>query len=335
MFFKSIVTYVACGGIVATVYRLGTVPLVRRIEYLEAYLVGVAKGLSQKEIEEALVEAKKSFEYKKNAALGRGVFQGKRRFKVFYLARHCFRLSRDLGFITLEDGAVSISDLGVFFLEASEPDRVRLLCEVYSRTYPHLYVLVDVLLKFGGLVEIPMSRERFKEKAEALELPMSQVVLEAVRDMATYLGLVNWSISGSGDKRVQRIYLSCQCFKSPTKPYRARLWTGQDWLYCCESTIDKDVFKDVLWRSYLELTDGVPGSPVVYYQIRDEVCHRLRLRDDQFDSEVMRLMEDDEFLVQGSEGSLVYGRELSGRWKSLPPKNPWGDYIVFLRISKR
>ena len=314
--------------------RLGSIPLVRRIEYLEVYLEGLVKRLSKSEMEASLMERKTGFEYEKNAALGRGAIQSKRNLQAPYLLRYCFRLSRDLGFISLRGKDAHISDKGVRFLQSGELERIVLFSEAYSEAYPHLYVLVDALSRAGGAFSLSVVKASFDSEAERLGLRMSQVVYDAVRDVATYLGLVNWFMSGTGSMRGQHVYLACRLLDEPQSLYDVRLWTGDKWLYCAESVVDGDVFRSELWESYRDLTGGVPGSPVIYSQIRDEVCSLLRIRDDQFDSRLMDMIEGDEVLrVYGSEGTLPYGRESAGMLKSLPPKNVWGDYIVFLRIT--
>ena len=65
------------------------------------------------------------------------------------------------------------------------------------------------------------------------------------------------------------------------------------------------------------------------------MCYLLQITDDQFDCEVSEMMKLDEALsVHGSEGYLPYRRDSAGMMKSLPPKNVWGDYIVYLRIER-
>jgi hypothetical protein len=62
----------------------------------------------------------------------------------------------------------------------------------------------------------------------------------------------------------------------------------------------------------------------------------LRIRDDQFDSEVLGMVDSDEVLhVIWSEGVLPYQQDTASMLKSLPPKNEWGRYIVYLKIVRR
>ncbi len=79
--------------------KLGTVPLVRRIEYLETYLFGVKEGYSKAELEELLIKKKEELETEKSIAVGRGQLTRARTSGAVYLLRYCYRLSRDLGLI--------------------------------------------------------------------------------------------------------------------------------------------------------------------------------------------------------------------------------------------
>jgi len=66
------------------------------------------------------------------------------------------------------------------------------------------------------------------------------------------------------------------------------------------------------------------------------VCANLRIRDDQFDAEVLQMVDwDDVFQVVWSEGVLPYQRDSAGMLKSLPPKTESGNYIVYLKIVRR
>jgi len=316
--------------------RLGTVPLVRRIEYLETYLMGIKHGMSKEELEAALVDKKEELEQEKSIALGRGQASRAKSSGAAYLLRYCYRLSRDLGLISVGDSGNFLSDSGVYFLDSKKTDRIRLLTETYSEAYPHLSVLIGVLLRMDGLISLPFEKASFDSKVEKYGLGMSQVVFDTVRDMATYLGLVNWRMAGSGKERIQYVYLTCRPQIGSHEEYLVRVAAGDQWLYFIKKEVFRDGFRNVLWESYLNLAKGVPGSPVFYSRVRDEVCYLLRITDDQFDGEVSDMMIGNEALkVYGSEGSLPYRSDSAGMWKSLPPKNVWGDYIVFLRMERK
>ena len=48
------------------------------------------------------------------------------------------------------------------------------------------------------------------------------------------------------------------------------------------------------------------------------------------------MVEWDEFLhVIWSEGVLPYQQDSASMLKSLPPKNEWGRYVVYLKIVRR
>ncbi len=315
--------------------RLGTVPLVRRIAYLETYLKGIKHGRSKEALEAALVDKKEEIELEKSIALGRGQASRAKSSGAAYLLRYCYRLSRDLGLISVGDSKNLLSDSGAYFLDSGKPERVRLLTETYSEAYPHLYVLIGVLLRMDGLISLPFEKDSFDSKVETYGLGMSQVVFDSVRDMVAYMGLVNWRIGGTGEERIQYVYLTCRPQIESSGDYLARIAASGRWLFFAENEVLRDGFREVLWESYLNLAEGVPGSPVFYSGVRDEVCYLLRITDDQFDREVSDMMIGDEALkVYGSEGFLPYRSDSAGMWKSLPPKNVWGDYIVYLRIER-
>jgi len=315
--------------------KLGTVPLVRRIEYLETYLNGISEGYSKPELEELLIEKKEELEREKSIAIGRGQLTRARTTGAVYLLRYCFRLSRDLGFIKQTNQGNHISEIGTYFLNSQKPKRVQSLSQKYSETYPHLNVLVQVLLTHDDLISLPVKKELFDLQAENYQLGMSQVVFDNVRDMATYLGLVNWRIRGTGAERKQIVYSTCRPIEDPKEDYLAKISSNGDWKYFLANLISRDDFRETLFESYLILAEGIPGSPVFYSDVRTDVCNNLRITDEQFDSEIMDMMIGDKILkVYGSEGILPYRRDSAGMFKSLPPKNVWGDYIVYLRIEE-
>ena len=153
--------------------------------------------------------------------------------------------------------------------------------------------------------------------------------------MATYVGLVNWRNVGSGEGRVQHVYLTCSPAMEPVGEYCVRVAAGDRWLFFVSEKVLRDGFREALWESYLNLAEGVPGSPVFYSDVRAEVCYLLRITDGQFDSMIFEMIAGDDALkVYGSEGYLPYRRDTAGMLKSLPPRNVWGDYIVYLRIER-
>lgn len=314
--------------------KLGTVPLVRRIEYLETYLFGVKEGYSNAELEEMLINKKEEHETEKSIAVGRGQLTRARTSGAVYLLRYCYRLSRDLGLITETGQGNIISNCGMYFLNSEKIERVRVLAKRYSETYPHLSVLIQVLLNNDGLISLPYKKELFEDQAELYNLGMSQVVFDNVRDMATYIGLVNWRMQASGPDRKQIVYLTSRVVNDSSEEHLAKITNSRDWINFAANIIPRDDFRVTLFESYLNLAEYVPGSPVFYSDVRTDVCNMLRITDEQFDSELLDMMIGDKVLkVYGSEGILPYRRDSAGMFKSLPPKNVWGDYIVYLRIE--
>jgi len=320
------------------VVKLGTIPLVRRLEYIVVYLEGVAKGLDKQIIQTELGRRKIEFEYDKNLALGRGNPRRPHIKKAEYLHRYCFRLSRDLGFIDASSTNPRLLEGGLCFLDSSGLVRLRVFSEAYSQAYPHLGVLINALSQVqGGCAVLPMmNKPEFRSYAEAINVGMSQVVFDTVRDIATSLGLLNWFVDGVGAERRQHVYLTCVLMKEKMDSYLVRVWDRFCWLYTVPNLVDATVFRSTLYKNYLELADNIPGSPVFYSYIREKVCADLRLRDEQFDYAVMEMVNRDDHLnIVWSEGTLSYGRDSASILKSLPPKNEWGDYVVYLKIMRR
>jgi len=318
--------------------HLGSVPMVRRFEYLEVFLDGVYRGLGMRDLEAALGEQKKAFEVEKDLALGRGNPQRKDIKEAGKLVEYCLKLARDLRFVDKVGSRMRLLEGGRRFLEAGKGERRRIFSEAHSDAYPHLSALVLALSRLGGgeAVVPLMDKPLFKPEAGRYGLDVSQMVFDTVRDIATSLGLINWYVLGAVIERRQHLYLACSLHESDLGEYLVKVRSGGIWLYAVENVVDRVSFRDSLWRAYLSLVDNVPGSPVFYSQVRERVCADFRIRDDQFDGWVMAMVEDDEVLrVVWSEGELPYQQNSASMLKSLPPKNEWGGYVVYLKIVRK
>jgi len=318
--------------------RLGVVPLIRRLEYLDVFLEGVYQGLTSQGLEDALSDRKRLFEEEKDLALGKSQLRRKALVKARYLHRYCNRLARALGLVELSESLLVLTPLGRRYAEESGVERARIFAEAYSVAYPHLGVVVSALSQSQGFKATLLldDSKGFRREANALGFDMSLMVFTVVRDTAVALSLLNWRMEVEVGNRRQTVYLCCVLSREIPSSYLVRVKTEGGWLYASERTVDRGVIRDVLWREYLALAEGVPGSPVFWTVVRDRVCDALRIRDDQFDAEAIRMSEegDDELRVVWSEGTPAFQLEYASTLKSLPPKNEWGNYMLYLKVAR-
>ena len=317
---------------------LKALPMVRRLEYLEVFLRGVRDKLDRNEINVALGERKKAFEIEKDLALGRGKPHRKDITQAKRLLKYCIRLTKELEFVHKVDSSYELDDIGKTYLESDFPTRRRIFSDAFSNVYPHLRIIVMALLHLDGTEAVlPLgNKPKFEPEAEKFGFSIGQMYFDTVRDIGTSLGFMNWYVSGIGLERRQHLYLASQIVKNEPESYIVRIRNRDQWLYAVPFEVQRKSFRDSLWEYYLFLAEGIPGAPVFYSSVREHVCAALKLRDDQFDNEVMRMVNSDEILqVIWSEGVLQYRKDTASMLKSLPPKNEWGRYVVYLKIVKR
>ena len=95
-------------------------------------------------------------------------------------------------------------------------------------------------------------------------------------------------------------------------------------------------FEQALWRNYLQLSDMVPMSPVLYPPLRNQVCAELRIGDQAFDYQLKLLIRKPQRLnIHPSDGTLNYAANLAHIGKLLPPQTSEGNFIVYLKIERR
>jgi len=318
--------------------KLLNIPVVRRIEYLDDYLKSIEQGCYQDEIEEVLAERKRYFEREKILAVGRGNPYRKGIERTKRLAGHCRKLSKELGFTLEVDGEIILTEKGVQYLDLDCNDRRFFLCESFSRVYPHLGTLINSLNNnHEKTITAPMlNKPPFRPEIARYGMDIGQVAFDTLRDIATGIGVVNWYYTGIGVNRRQHIYLTCSLSKKMPEDECYKVFWKLGYLYLIDNNVDIDAFKDVLWNIYLDLNDGIPGSPVFYSTLRERVCYHLRIRDIKFNSVIMELADwDDDLRIVPSEGVLPRLRDSASMLKSLPPKTDYGNYIVFLKIMRR
>jgi len=313
------------------------VPLIRRIEYLSDYLQALDGRCRREEIEEILSERKRSFEKEKILAVGRGNPFRRNIERTSNLTKECLKLAQTLEFVYRIGDEVKISEKGREFLDSTESRKI-LFAEAYSKAYPHLATLALALSELDDKEAIlPLhNKPEFRPEAEKIGLSIGQVAFDVIRDISTSLGIVNWYCTGKGIERRQHVYLASTPITEPPVHWKVRLHLNGGWLFIVPSVVERGSFRDALWSAYLEVANGIPGSPVFYTAVREKVCTTLRICDEQFDGEVLRMVEsDDVFSVIWSEGVLPYQRDSASMLKSLPPKNEDGKYIVYLKMVWR
>jgi len=294
--------------------------------------------MERRELIAALGEKKKAFEIEKDLALGRGNPHRKDITEAKYLLKYCIKLARDMKFVDKAGLGSRLLETGKVYLEADDDTRRCMFAEAFSTVYPHLTTVVSALSRLDGEEAILplMNQPEFEPEAEKYGFSVGQMYFDTVRDIGTRLGLVNWYVKGVGLERRQHVYLACRIMRENPGSFLLKIRSGDGWLFAMPFEVERNKFRESLWEAYLTLADRVPGSPVFYSSVRERVCAMLRLRDDQFDSEVMRMVDWDEMLhVIWSEGVLQYQKDSASMLKSLPPKNEWGRYVVYLKIVRR
>lgn len=99
--------------------------------------------------------------------------------------------------------------------------------------------------------------------------------------------------------------------------------------------VDVGKLEEVLWKTYLEKVSYRPLFPILYPELRNEVCHRLRLPDRTFDRVVLGLIESPRRLrIYPSGGILDYASNLAHLHKYLPPKTSHGHFMTYLKIHR-
>lgn len=315
------------------VVKLKKPPVIRRLDYINDYLEGVKQGLDKEELEERLAETKKRLETEKALAVGRGNPFRKDIKKTSNLTYDCKRITASMQLI--EDEPTTLTELGKKYLQSSDPERKAIICEAYSKAYPHFGELIKALQKHGTMVLPMRNKPEFRPEIQKYGLDMHQVAFDTVRDLATDVGLVNWYTKGSAEERRQFVYLVCGEVDTFSEAHYTVYYRTQQ-VYLKPNKVSIKKFRDNLWDNYLELVNGISGAPVFYSGLRVHVCYDLKISDSEFNNQTLDLIEDDEKLnVIWSQGILPRKQDSASMLKSLPPKNEDGNYIIYLKIVRR
>ena len=310
-------------------YKLVKPPVVRRINYINDYLIGVKNGLDDEDLMTQLAETKKRLEREKSIAVGRGNPYRKGITRTKNLTYDCKRLTESMKLVENN----TLTRLGEQYLNSDPDKRRQILCEAYSSVYPHLGVLVTVLQKHESLVLPLRNTPPFRPEVKKYELNTHQVAFDTMRDFATEIGLVNWYTQGKAENRRQYIYLVCKETDSEDPHYK--IHHKKTILYFEPNTVNINKFRETLWDNYLELVNWVPGFPVFFSEIRNHVCSELKLSDQAFNKYTETLIDDDDkYNVIWSQGILPRKQDSASMLKSLPPKNIDGNYVIYLKIVR-
>ncbi len=317
------------------------IPLVRRLEYLEEFLLGVSEGGGIQRIEERLAAKKKFFELEKSRAVGRGHPFMKKLEEARRLPELCRTMARQLGLIE-GGGNLEVSALGRKYLESDDLARSQLLVRGMLQTYVRFRRLVKGLAALeGNELEVPMgeSGPLFTEVLNKAGLrDFSQIYFETVLDISTQLGLANWHVRDD-EPRNWILYLTCSIIflrgmEEDAGGFLVHL-SDETWRISFNS-VSLDVFREQLWKDYLSLTRYVARKPVLYSNLRSRVCYSLRVSDRLFDELAGKMiLSDPKYLLVGAGGTLSFRRDSASLIKSLPPKTDRGEYMVYLKMDRR
>ncbi len=312
----------------------------RRLEYLDEFLLGVSEGGGLKHVEERLVAKKKFFELEKSRAVGRGRLFMRKLEEAQRLSELCQTMARQLKLVEGE-GSLSLSSSAREYLESSGEARTRLLVRGMLQTYTRFRrLIIGLTLLNKNELEVPMGEDttEFTKILNTLGLPhFSRIYFETVVELATQLGLTNWH-TGELGPRSWIVYLTCKVSTNETNEKQEGFSVDLDsesWTIIFNST-SSDSFREQLWRDYLTLTRYVARKPVLYSELRSRVCYSLRINDRIFDNITRRIMQvDSKYLLVGAGGTLSFRRDSASQIKSLPPKTDRGEYMVYLKMDKK
>lgn len=349
------------------------VPLVQRLEYLEAFLNSYDNTeFNEEQAKKAVQRQIHLVELEKAKALGKKrpvMREGKS------TLQECLKLASHVGLVDrfkrLTPRVKSVLDP-----KCKRP----FLVERFWGTYPRFR---QVVLSVRDAEQLDLSfyarGKAFRDEAGSrYGFDFDRLTLETIRNLATQLELVNWypteerrqiiypvaSIATSAEilslvgLPVQLGSYAQQCvhqaavdlgllavrdgrYEAQASTHQERqgyldLQTGTDWVFVRDHDVSLEDFEQVLWEEYLHLSGMRPRYPVLYPNLRNKVCAALRTSDRMFDSRVLSLIRDPHRLsVYPSGGVLNYAAHLAHLGKFLPPKTAQGNFIIYLKMERR
>jgi len=135
---------------------------------------------------------------------------------------------------------------------------------------------------------------------------------------------------------VKNSHYESQAYARPKDQGYLILQTDIDQVFIRDYDVSSGDFEQALWQEYLSLSDMRQRFPVLYPNLRNQVCAALRISDPTFDRYLLSLIQQPHRLnIYPSGGVLNYAVNLAHIGKFLPPQADQGDFIVYLKIERR
>jgi|GEM_PF-2961724 hypothetical protein len=327
------------------------IPRVSRVEYLFAFLEGLNRKLSMEELAEVLGKCKLSFEEKKYKALGRGrPFISRTKFAespaiktviAKSLVNECACLAKKLGLINAERN--SLTDRGVHLIHFPEEKRLDKFAQLYVSAFKITkQILVKLNLEKNKEFLLPDYRHRkFKEFTNFISdhygITVDVLSFIAIRDILWQLGYVNWYQYKMNGEPWFKVYLTSRLSEEKMPAYTLTFTFNSKIFYVKKNGTTMDNFLNALWTEYMERTNDVQYIPVLYSELRNSVCYRLRISDEIFDEFVRKILAEDKttFRLIWSSGAVPYERDTLSLLKNLPALSQEGQYMTYLLIGRK
>jgi hypothetical protein len=318
-------------------------PRVSRIEYLSDFMRVVEQGYDRERAEERLGERKKSFEIEKSRALGRGRPFMERLMRTESLREDCQTLTTRLKLVRAKGRTVlELTENGKLFLNADDDKRRKMLAEGLLNTHTaFLHVILTIASAPQNQVDLPMKKDNrsFLVGASRYGFEIGQTDFDVVCELASQFDLINWFPFNADMSRFKRVYstsIFCGNPETAKAPEPCHFSYGGRDFWIAARDVSRAELTEALWGEYLKLTKYIPRRPVFYSQLRSNVCYRLRICDRLFDTFLAELMiSDKNYRLVSSSGSLPYSRDMASLFKSLPPKNERGEYLVYIKMDTK
>lgn len=350
------------------------VPCVQRLEYLIAFLDSYSNSeFDEKRAQKAIQQKIHYFEVEKAKALGR---QRPRMHKGASTVQECLKLARHLRLIDrfkrLTSNATRVLDSDqrrLFLLQRmwqtyprfrqvvlATRDAKQLDLPFYAwgdtfRQEAHpLYgfefdrltfeTIRDLATQLGLINWYPTEQKRqivysvasvatFTEVISLTGLPVEQETFAQQCRHQTVLDLNLLAVrEGHYEAQEQAIELEARGYLI--------LQTDSDRVFIRDHDVSPEDFEQALWQEYLGLSGMRPRFPVLYPNLRNQVCATLRISDAVFDRHVLSLIRQPRRLnIYPSGGVLNYAANLAHLGKFLPPKTSQGNFIIYLKVERR
>ncbi len=348
-------------------------PGVRRLEYLVAFLESHRNNeINEEQAQKAVQQQLHHFELKKAKALGR---QRPRTRKGTETTKECLRMASQLGLIDsmmrLRPVASLVLDptrrraimLEKIWVTYPRFKQVVLRTRDYESLDLPFYewedISQDTVARVSDLGLNRWTFEIIRDLATQLELlnwyptENKRQIVYPVAQVATRTEL--FCLSGqefdSSTPLQQRLYLigkqlnllaihngryEFQPGNYFEDPEYLALQADMDQVFFRTHDISYEEFEQTLWENYLALSGMRAQFPILYPSLRNSVCAKLHISDQTFDRHLLTLVREPQRLViYPSGGVLNYSANLAHIAKFLPPETSQGNFIVYLKITRR